>query len=298
MALIAPALWAGICLIDVCFVAGDVYKTHTDGAVITGLFCLLPCLMIFAGVGDWEQITLFGSLIAIGAGVFYYLHIHYYFRALFSMNDACHIEIFGTLSVLLVPIMAFLFIGEQLSAKYYFVIALALVGVVILIRFNFSGVNYAVLSHLTLSVAFISAVMVMQSWVFEEMGYWNGTLLFSASSFITALLVLSSSRTQRQRTFSLCKRFWPIFLGAEALERLPIMASQRAIDLGPSVSLVAVIESSLPIFIIAYSYLLLHFSRKWTVVSQEIRHSIDIQTHALPVKLVSLFLITSAIALL
>ena len=101
MALIAPALWDGIWLFDVCFVAGDVYKTHTDGAVVTGLFCLLSCLMIFAGVGDWEQVTLFCSLIAIGSGVLYYLHIHYCFRALFSMNDACHIEIFGTLSVLI-----------------------------------------------------------------------------------------------------------------------------------------------------------------------------------------------------
>ena len=48
MALLTPMLWAVCCVIDVCLVGEEVYKHPSDGAIISGLFCIIPILFIMA----------------------------------------------------------------------------------------------------------------------------------------------------------------------------------------------------------------------------------------------------------
>lgn len=298
MALLTPALWAIACVIDVCFVGENTYKSPFDGAIVSGFFCIIPILIILFQLSGWGLITALSVAMALIAGAVYFLHVLFYFKALFAMNDASHVEIFNSLSVLFVPLFAFVFLNERLVPMYYAAIFLAFIGVVILIRYNLSALVRKTVGLLLASVIFISIAMVIQSWVFKQMDYWNGALLFLVGNFSAAVLLACVKNARRVRVLTLCRRFWPIFALAESIEIAAILSSQRATDIGPSVSLVAVVECSLPAFIMLLSALLLKIPASWMRLSQGIRDSLMIQLSAFPAKLISMCFIGFAIVLL
>jgi hypothetical protein len=139
--------------------------------------------------------------------------------------------------------------------------------------------------------------MVMQAWVFKQMDYWNGSMLFLVGNLSAAILMASVKQVRRIRVLMLCRRFWPIFVVAESIEICAVLSSQRATDIGPSVSLVAVVECTLPVFIMLLSLLLLKIPASWMQISQEIRYSLMIQLSAFPAKLVSMCFIGVAVFL-
>ncbi|HNP61645.1 MAG TPA: hypothetical protein PKM72_12450 [Nitrospirales bacterium] len=294
MALLTPALWAVSCIIDVCFVGERIFRFPSDGPIISGLFCVLPFFVLATEVGGWEPVTLRTSWPALLAGACYFLHLYFVFRALFTMNDASCSETFNTLSVLFVPVMAFVLLGERLDPIYYFAIVLALGGIFVLIRYHLSGVHRHAVVLLTVAVLCISLTMVLQAWVFEQMGYWNGVVLFSLGTFLTALIVGGVQRRRRQRILGLCWRFGGIFLVAELLQLAAVLASQRATAIGPSVSIVAVVECSLPLFVMVFSAGLL-LSRYRKSLSPAICDTLRLQMTSSPVKLTSVTLILIAI---
>ena len=298
MALLTPALWSIACVIDVCFVGENTYKSPFDGAIVSGLFCIVPILIILSQLSGWGLITVLSVAMALIAGAAYFLHVLFYFKALFAMNDASHVEIFNSLSVLFVPLFAFVFLNERLVPMYYAAIILAFIGVVILIRYNLSALARKTVGLLLASVIFVSIAMVIQSWVFKQMDYWNGALLFLVGNFSAAVLLACVKNARRVRVLTLCRRFWPIFALAESIEIAAVLSSQRATDIGPSVSLVAVVECSLPAFIMLLSALLLKIPASWMRLSHDIRDSLMIQLSAFPAKLVSMCFIGFAIVLL
>jgi len=82
------------------------------------------------------------------------------------------------------------------------------------------------------------------------------------------------------------------------LELAAVLGSQRATDLGPSVSLVALVECSLPIFVLAFSGLFALAADRWMPVrSVALRSALYLQTVAAPSKIASMFLIVFAIFL-
>ncbi|WP_454063296.1 hypothetical protein [Candidatus Nitrospira salsa] len=295
MAWLTPAFWAVSCLIDVRCIGERVFRYPSDGPIISGLFCVLPLALLFAELGDWEAVTFSLTWPALLAGVCYFLHLYFIFRALFTINDASCSEIFNTLTVFFVPIMAFAMLGERLAPIYYVAIVLALLGILVLIRFHLSGFHRLAIAWLTLAVISISLTMVLQAWVFEHMGYWHGIVLFAMGTFVTALFICSLQRTRLQRIVGLCRRFWKIFLLAELLQLAAVLASQRATDIGPSVSFVAVVECSLPLFVMVFSSGLLLISERWKAMSQEFHDTLLLQTTSIPVKLTSVAFILCAI---
>ncbi|MGB0909218.1 MAG: hypothetical protein ACPGYT_02555 [Nitrospirales bacterium] len=298
MALITPALSAVSCIIDVCFVGGRIFRFPSDAPVISGIFCLVPLFVLGTEVGGWEAVTLPMIVPALVAGVCYFLHVYFVFRALFTINDASCSETFNTLSVLLVPVLVFAVLGERLSSIYYVAISIALGGILVLIRYHLSGVRRRAVVQLSLAVMCISCTMVLQAWVFAHMPYWNGVLLFTLGSCLSTLAVLSVCRERRSQIFALCSRFGLVFLLAELLELSAILSWQRATAIGPSVSFVAVVECSLPLFVMAFSLVFLAISRHWAVVTPVVREALSLQASATPVKLASLALILIAIMIL
>ena len=297
MALLTPALWAVSCVIDTCFVGERIFRDPSDGPVISGLFCVLPLFTAFSKIDGWEVVTASATWPALLAGVCYFLHLYFVFRALFSINDASCSETFNTLTVFFVPILAFLLLGERLRPIYYVAILLALTGILLLIRYHLSGVPRRAIAFLMIAVLSISLSMVLQAWVFDHMPYWNGVLLFSVGTFLTALLVFSVQRTRRVRLVRMCRRYGPIFLIAELLQLAAVLASQRATDIGPSVSFVAVIESSLPLFIMLFSAVSLAIFHRWRTGFPQLYETLVFQTMSASVKLVSLTFIIGAIVL-
>ena len=298
IAFVAPAIWAISCIIDVCLVSERIYRSPSDGPVISGLFSALPCLIFFVESDGWDNVTSTTASPAVLAGACYFLHLHLYFKALFTINDASGIETFNNMSVLLVPMLAFVMLGEQLAPKYYVAIGLAFVGILILSRSGLSGIKRRAAVFLVHAVVCLSLVMVLEEWVFQQMGYWNGVALFAVGNLLPAILVGGIQRARRLRIMGLCRRFASLFLTTELIALIAVLASQRATDLSPSVSFVAVIECTVPAFIMLLSLGVLFISRCWKPVSSDTRHALQLQISASPTKLLSLMFIIAAILLI
>lgn len=295
--LISAAAWGLSCVIDVCFVADGIYREPLDGALVAGLFCIVP-ILASDGAATVPDVDSRVAIVALLAGIFYLLHIYFYFKALFALNDASNAEIFNTLTVLFVPVFAFFLLGETLSPLHYFAIGLSIAGILVLVRFQFSSLTWRVAGLLGISVLFISLVMVMQAWVLQFVGYATAVLLFSLGAFVSAVVLLGARMQLRRRILKLCSRFGVLFAAVQILELGAVLGSQRATAVGPSVSLVALLECSLPIFVMAFSWMLHVASRHWRGSDTDgIQAALALQTRAYPAKLFSLVLIISAIGL-
>ena len=297
VALISAAAWGLSCVIDVCFVAERVYREPLEGPLVAGLFCIVPILTSGGSVTLPES----GSgvtVVALLAGIFYLLHIYFYFKALFVLNDAPNAEIFNTLTVLFVPLLAFVFLGETLSAMHYFAIALSIVGTLILVRSQLSAMTGQVVVLLCISVLCISLVMVMQAWVLQFVGYNTAIFLFSFGSFASVVMLLCGNGRLRGRILTIFGRVGLVLVAIQLLELGAVLGSQRATDVGPSVSLVASLECSLPVFVMCFSWMFVTASRYWQLAqTRVIRRTLASQTEAYPAKLLSLCLIVAAIGL-
>mgnify|MGYP001947393976 CR=1 FL=1 len=282
----------------ICFIGERIFRSPSDGPIISGLFGLLPLTVLVAHIGEWETIPLWGIVPAVLAGVFYFLHMYFVFKALFLINDGSCSEIFNMLSVLFVPFLAFLMLGEQLASMHYLSISLALGGIVALIRGYLLGGNRWVVVFLMMAVLCISMAMVLQAWVFAQMPYWNGVTLFSFGSLLTALLLLCRKPDRFRPITSLCVRYGRVFLAVELIELGAVLFWQRATAMSPSVSFVAVLECSLPVFVMGFSFGLLAISRRWKMGTPVIREALRLQVAATPEKLLSLTLILAAIVVL
>lgn len=295
--LISAAAWGLSCVIDVCFVGEGIYRKPEDGPIVAGLFCVVPFLA-FSGPETIPEIDSGIVAATFLAGICYLLHIYFYFKALFDLNDASNAEIFNTLSVLFVPVLAFLLLGETLPPLHYVAIGLSIVGILILIRFQLSTLTWQVAGLLGASVLFVSLVMVIQAWVLQFVAYETAVSLFSLAAFVTSVCLLVANTRLRRRIVHLCMRFGLLFLAVQLLELTAVLGSQRATDVGPSVSLVALLECSLPIFVMAFSWMFLAASRYWPKTGVDgIRTALASQTDAYPAKLFSLVLIVVAIGL-
>lgn len=295
--LISAAAWGLSCVIDVCFVAEGVYREPLEGPLVAGLFCFVP-LLASDGKANIADVDSSVATVALLAGTLYLLHIYFYFKALYVLNDASNAEIFNTLTVLFVPVLAFVLLGEILQPMHYLAIGLSIAGILVLVRFQLSILTWQVVLLLGTSVICISLVMVMQAWVLQFVGYETAVILFSLAAFVSVITVLSASIRLRRRILNLCSRFGLFLVAVQLLELGAVLGSQRATDVGPSVSLVALLECSLPIFVMGFSWIFLVASRYWRPTGTDaIRATLASQTKAYPAKLLSLGLIASAIGL-
>ena len=87
--------------------------------------------------------------------------------------------------------------------------------------------------------------------------FWLGFLFFSLGAFLGALLLAIYAKRNPLPTI---RKYYGIFFIGEGLYFLGNFASQKAISIAPSVSYVALIETFGPVFIMAYSLLIIFFS--------------------------------------
>lgn len=298
MALFATGAWALSCVIDVCFVSNGVYGKASDGPAIAGLFCIVP-MVVSTGSLEWNSVHWAVAIVGVLSGVAFLLHIYLYFKALFLLNDAVNAEIFNTLGVLFVPVLAFGLLGERLAWPNYVAIAIAALGILVLIRCQLSRLSNNVIGYLVASVVVVSLMMVMQAWVLRHTNYATAVWLFSSSAFVAVVLIFGIRRKSRLRIGNMCRQFGALFVLVNLLELAAVLGSQRATDLGPSVSLVALIECSLPIFVLIFSGLFALFADRWMPVRFiALRSALSLQIIAAPSKLASMFLIVFAIGLM
>lgn len=296
LGLLSAAAWALSCVVDVCFIGRGIYREPVDGPLTAGVFCVAPLLMYDVPL-EAAQADNGAALIAMAAGLCFLLHLYFNFKALFELNDATNAEIFNTLSVILVPILAFVLLGEVLDVLSYLAIALSIAGILLLIRFQLGKLTGRVAAFLTASVFFVSLMMVLQAWALEYLDYSSAVWWFSLAA-VTGVVVLLLRSALRQRLAYFARRYGLVLAAVQMLEFGGVLGSQRATDVGPSVSLVALLECSLPVFVMLFSWLLLATRPPGIGTSSpRVRSALAAQTTAYPAKLTSLALIVVAIGL-
>lgn len=264
MAFLAPFFWALVNIIDVYFVS-SVYEDEWDGIFINSVFQLFPWLLPIFGVVSFQYPGVSATIIALLGGASLILAFFFYFKTLFISSDVAVIQAIWNLSVPLVPFLSWLLLSEKLLPVHYGGIALAFAGAMLFLTHkevrakNFLGVAKTMVGAVTL----FSLSMVLQSRAYDLMGndFWTGFLIFSAGAGITGLaLAFFDPKTVKSRSrhlLQMTRTYFFIFFVAESLNLLAVLSSQRAIDLSPVVSFVAVIESSVPIFVMLMSLALI-----------------------------------------
>ncbi len=303
MAFITPVAWALCCLIDSCLVGKEVYKTPLDGTVVSGLFCLVPILIVLVSPTA-EQLTLqlpstsqSGSLDAVVSGGFYFAHVYCYFRALFKLNDASGTELFLSLSVVVVPLLAFMLLGEQLANNHYLAILVAAGALVVLCRVSVKLQGRAAIVYLSLSVVAVSLSMIFQAKAFATISYPQSVFYFNCTVLLISVLCLLASYAQRRRVIQIFKSLAGVLVVAEMLEVVGRFSAQRAIELGPSVSLVALVECILPVLVMALSCSVIGFDKKFGVLSQELKATFALQLESCGPKIMAMTLIVVSIVI-
>lgn len=257
VAFLAPILWALVNIIDVYFV-GEVFDDELDGTVIMGIFQITPWLAVFFIPFSFPDVGV--SLMALVAGFLYLTSMYFYFKALFVTNDATVVSIFWNFSILLLPVASFIVLGEKLTLIQYTGLFVAFTGAS-LVSFNrkIKERNLTKMFFIMMgSVGFLSLSMAISGKVYNLVGFLDGFLMFSLGSFMGGLFFLflrniKSKKKQRKKIILLQKKYFIWFFIAEVLTLLGIVFSQRAIDLSPSVSFIAAIESAQAFFILIFS---------------------------------------------
>lgn len=254
VAFIAPFFWALVNIIDVYFVE-EIYDNAYDGTVITGLSQIIVLLIVpFVGFVVPDGKTM---ILALLAGFFLVTAYFFYFKALFITSDATLLQILWNLLAIVVPILAFIFLRERLSAIQYFGIIVTFFGVLHLtidkkiVEKRLKEVSLIMSG----AILFFSLMMILTREVYVHTSFLGGITFFSLGAMIAGLFfyVLRSIKYGKGNLVKIGKKYYKWFVLSEMLTLAGIMTSQRAIDLSPAVSFVAVIESIQPAFIVISS---------------------------------------------
>ena len=256
--------WALVNIIDVYFVNG-VYENELDGTMIAGLFQIIPWAILFfvvdlklPSVSDFKILWL-----SFVGGILYTSSFYFYFKALFNRNDVSLLQILWNLTIIAVPVLSFFIFGEVLPAYKYLGMAIVLGGATILsfnpkIREKISGRYVGIMMG---AVLFLSVSMIMEGKAYDLLyeaygaqGFWLGFLCFSLGAFTTGLAFAVFAR---RSPLSLIRKYYKVFLLGEGIYFLGNLSSQKALDVAPSASYVAVVETFVPVFILIYSLLIL-----------------------------------------
>ncbi|MDO8565700.1 MAG: DMT family transporter [Candidatus Moranbacteria bacterium] len=264
MALIAPFLWALVAIVDTYFVH-DVYEDEYDGMVVSGVFQLLPWLLVPVGAIEFTFSSAQIAGFAFVAGGMLALSFFCYFKALFIRNDAVLMQTLWTVGVPVVPFFAYFLIGEVLTSAHYAGIGIAFIGILL---FNFDGnvkrIGFSrIVFPMVGAIVFFSLYMVFarKAHDLSPLDFWSVYLLFSFGATATAFAVLVIAKKnaieKARKIVRLSGKYFYAFLCTEGLYLAGTITSQKAISLAPAVSFVVVIESLVPVFVMVVSLFLM-----------------------------------------
>ncbi len=199
--------------------------------------------------------------LAFAGGCMFLGSFFFYFRALFRFADAALIHVLWNVAVLVVPLLAWGWLGERLQPLHYFGIALAFCGSALfssrggLLRQGFLRVA----GTMVWAVLLLSASMVLQKDAYRlASGQFIDVFLVFSLGVATAAAVLAvlnprATASRIRRFIGFKGKYIALFVFAESVSFAGTVFSQRAIDFSPSPSFVAAVESSVPAFIMLQS---------------------------------------------
>lgn len=272
IAFVAPFLWAMVNVLDLYFIRGA-YQDEWDGTLISGIFQLLPWALVLVGFVNYTILPKAPMVLALAGGCMFLASFFFYFRALFRFSDAVMIQILWNVAVLVVPVFAWFWSDERLQPTHYLGIALAFFGLTRLasreakLRHGLRKISWSMVC----AVLLMSASMVLQKDAYRLSGdrfldvYLTFSLGVAGAAVILAITNVNTTASRIRRVVSLHPKNLALFVVAEVVSILGTLSSQRAIDLAPSATFVAAVESTSPVAVMLLSMIVaLALSRKGT----------------------------------
>lgn len=263
VAFAAPFLWALVSVLDLYLVLG-LYQDEWDGTLISGVFQFFPWLLVALGILNFTAPPIEAMRFAFAGGVMFLASFFFYFRALFHHADSPLIHVLWNVSVLLVPVLAWALSGEHLQPVHYIGITLAFLGsCLFVVHDGLLRKGYLrVAGTMVWAVLFLSVSMVLQkeAYRYAVNQFLDVYLVFSlgvvAATTIMAALNIKKTAVKIRRFAGFETKYIILLVFAEIVSFAGTVFSQRAIDLSPSPSFIAAIESCTPVFIMLISLLL------------------------------------------
>ncbi|MBP9842500.1 MAG: EamA family transporter [Candidatus Pacebacteria bacterium] len=254
VAMLSITAYASLILIDAIMFRGDVYTTAVQPLIISALMQLVPWVIFPFVVTDFSHWP--ATLLAIASGAVGILGYWLYFHAMEDDQDAVVISIIWNLMIALVPVMAYVFIGEELGLVQYVGIGLIFTGALVA-TFQKAKAKGKVVAMMVGAVTMLSLSVVGMKEVYNlleaagnESVYWSGYLPRALGCGLVGLFFLTGTlRKQQSRVefVSLVKVFWPVFLLTEALQISADMLTSLATTGGP-ISVVIAMDGLLGMF--------------------------------------------------
>lgn len=262
LALIAPALWALVHVLD-AYVVRDVFEAPWVGIVTSGfgILAALPVLsaaLFFTGVKpiEWDVAALAGL-----AGAAYMVSQVLYFTAL-RTSEAGIVAAYWNMVPMALPIASFLMFGEVLTPLMY-------AGIVVIVS---SSVGFCLLdgTHesrwrtfwlMALGAALQVAYFLLQKEVFESCPTYQGFLIITVSmAFVGLTPLLKKDRRRIWRSnWTRIRPAIGFLLFIEVINIAAVGTSQFAVQAGRP-SLVSAVEATMP----AYTFFLALLLFRWT----------------------------------
>ncbi len=280
---------------------GEVYTSHIQPTIVSGIMQLLPWLAFPFIHSDFSNHT--ATAIALASGVVSMIGFNLYFRAMDIDQDAIIITIMFNLMIALVPLFAYISIDERLNLYQYIGIIGIFIGA-LLASYYKAKAKPKVIAYMLGAVTLFSVSSVMMKYVFmtlTEAGstsvYWSGLLPHTLGFGIIGLLFLGkelSNKSSRSSFIALTKTYWPIFLFMEGVQVLADMLGSLASTAG-HVSIVTAMDGLGGVFsatlAIAIVYIFTHINVREDILytASSIR---DEQLEQIEFKLIGMFLVT------
>ena len=264
LALLAPLLYAIVNLIDdnlVRFVNKGPYFVAT----VAGIFGATPLISrLFIGT---QPMSLKLTIFAVLAGFFTVLYYFFYLKALESEQPSIVIALFGLVPATL-PFLAHSILHEQLIGAQIIGLAIVLIASLGLVITDFKKLKFSKAIVLILSsVVLLDAISIMTKYVYQQVPFYPAYMYFSVGMglgglyFLLVMLMTRGGNSFRQTRQSL-KKFILLFIIGELINLGAEISLNLAVSRGP-VSLVRVIESIQPIYVLLIAILLYPVAPKY-----------------------------------
>jgi drug/metabolite transporter (DMT)-like permease len=264
-AFLAPALYAVAEIFDE-YLSNRIFKKVTPIVFLALVlnFVFVPVLFIIQ-----KPVMPSAHLIwpLIGVGLTNLLYLFPYYKSL-KVEDTSIVSAFFSIGKIIIPVFAFVFIGEVLQAREYLGIAVIIFGNVLLAFHTKSGkVRLSKAFYLIILASTILAIDgILYKYMFDQGVNWStaigGQLLISGVLGCAFFLINPVTRKEilKERDHYKKSSTW-LFFTEEIFTFLALGAEAFAISLAP-VSLVKGIGMSIPIFVLLYTLIVKKYRPK------------------------------------
>ena len=252
VAFVAPMSWALVNIIDM-WLSVDMFNDEEEATAVIGLFGILPLLSMF--IWGVPQMNLVYSSLAVIAGILFMVFTYYYFRSLYLSGDLTLISILLNLSGLVVPMLAIVLVQEHLTGMKYVGILVVVIGSATACfdsKAIVVGKVKAIAFPMAIAIVAFSLSMVIEEKVYSQIGFHSGFMFFSFGLLLGGIFCYLKKSIRERRFFRVSALGYTSFVVAECINLIAIAFSHYAIKISPSVSYVAVIETTVPAFVMLF----------------------------------------------